>query len=46
MGNVTQMAQESSGENILNSEYTSLIAYFFGSITHLKSATVESSGMR
>ncbi len=39
------MAQESSGENILNSEYTSLIAYFFDSITHLKSATVASSSM-
>ena len=32
------MAHESSRENILNSEYTSLIIYFFDSITHLKSA--------
>ena len=39
------MPYESSGENILNSEYTSLIAYFFNSIAHLKSATVASSSM-
>ena len=39
------MAQESSGEITLNSEYTSLIVYFFDSITHLKSATVASSSM-
>ena len=40
MNNVTQMAQESSGEITLNSEYTSLIVYFFDSITHLKSAKI------
>ncbi len=34
------MPQESSGENILNSEYTSLIGYLFDSITHLKSAKI------
>ena len=34
------MPYESSGENILNSEYTSLIAYFFDPITHLKSAKI------
>ena len=39
------MAQQSYGEIVLNREYTSLIGYFFDSITHLKSATVASSSM-
>ena len=39
------MAQQSYGEIVLNSEYTSLIVYFFDSITRLKSATVASSSM-